>query len=88
MTFLNANRDGKGREGAARGLRRASQMRKGAQRATMSRGVTHFINCVGSRGCPLEKSVDLIKLPRTLEEEEALGKRPVKQSLASIRFLI
>lgn len=88
MTFLNANRDGKGREGAARGLRRASQMRKGAQRATMSRGVTHFINCVGSRGCPLEKSVDLIKLPRTLEEEEALGKRPVKQSLASIRSLI
>lgn len=36
------------------------------QRATKSRGVTHFINCVGSRSCPLEKSVDLIKLPRTL----------------------
>lgn len=46
---------------------RATQMRKVEQRATKSRGVTHFINCVGSRSCPLEKSADLIKLPRTLE---------------------
>lgn len=45
---------------------RATRTRKVEQRATKSRGVTHFINCVGSRSCPLEKSADLIKLPRTL----------------------
>lgn len=44
----------------------ATQMRTGEQRATKCRGVTHFINCVDFSCCPLEKSVDLIKLPCTL----------------------
>lgn len=52
--------------GAARGLCWATQMRRGEQRATKSRGVTHFINCVGFSSCPLEKSVGLIKLLHTL----------------------
>jgi len=40
---------------------------KGEQRATESRGVIHFINCVGSSSCPFEKPVDLIKSLRKLQ---------------------
>lgn len=36
------------------------------KRGTKSKRVTHVINGVGSSSCPLEKSVDLIKLLLTL----------------------
>lgn len=54
------------------------------ERGAKSREVTHFINCVGFSTCPLQKSVDVIKLPRTLGGGGKLQDGPVKRSVQSL----